>query len=115
MDIRILKNDDDIFILELKGSLDLYSSKQIKEMVMKLIEKKIEGIILDLKEVDSIKSAGIGALINISSTLKKLNYALAITNVGHAVQKAMEVTRLTGYLPIFPTLKRAVEHINLNR
>jgi len=115
MEIRVLKNDDDIFILEPHGCMDLYSSTQIKEMAMKLIERKIEGIIIDLKFVDSIKSAGIGALINISSTLKKLNYAMAITNVGAEVRKIMEITRLTGYLPIIPTLKESVDQINAAR
>jgi len=111
MDIRILKNEENIYILEPKGSLDLYGSNQLKDHVMKLVEREIAGIIIDMKEVDTIRSAGIGALINISSTLKKLNYGLAIANTNEAVKNAMDVTHLTAYLPIVPTLKEAVNHI----
>ena len=112
MDMRIYKNDDEIYILELQGKMDLYNSGRIRETVMKIIEKKTEGLILDLKGVDAIRSAGIGVLINISSTLKKLNYSLVITNASSVVQKAMEVTKLKGYLPITPTLKEAIDRIN---
>ena len=109
VNIRIQKNQDEIYILELHGSLDLYSSDRIKELVMRLIELKIERFILDLKNVDRINSAGIGALVNISSTLKKLNLALAITNIKGPVKKAVEITKLSGLLPISPTLREAVE------
>jgi len=115
MEIRILKNDDNIFVLELQGNFDLYSSNQVKDLVMKLIEKHIEGIILDLKEVNNIRSAGIGALINISSTLRKLNCGLALANINETVLKTMEVSKLTNYLPITANLKDAVERINMVR
>ena len=112
MEIRVLKNDDEIYILELQGNLDLYSSNQIKDLVMKLIEKKFEGMIIDLGKVDAINSAGIGALIYISSTLKKLNYTLAITNISSVVQKTMEATKLTGHMPITQTLREALDLLN---
>ena len=112
MDIRVYRNEDEIYILELRGNFDLYSSTRIKDMVMKIIENKIEGLILDLKAVDAINTDGIGALINISSTLRKLNYALAITNISEVVSKTMEVTKLKGYLPITPTLRDAIDRIN---
>ena len=40
---------------------------------------------------------------------------MAITNVGAEVRKVMEITRLTGYLPIIPTLKESVDQINAAR
>ena len=112
MTIRLLKNDEEIYILELSGNLDLYSSNQLKEHVMKLIEKRIKGAIIDLRWVDLINSAGIGSLIFISSTFKNLNYALAITNINARIRKTMDITRLTGYLPIAASLREAVDKIN---
>ena len=108
MVIRVLKNDQDIYILGLYGSLDLYSSNQLKDLVMKILERRVEKLILDLKKMDSINSSGMGALINVSSTFKKLNIPMAITNMNSAVQKAMDITKLSGYLPLSPTLKAAM-------
>ena len=111
MEIRVLKDKNEIYILELHGSFDLYSSEQFKKLVMRLIEHKIERLILDLKDVDIVNSSGIGALVNIASTIKKLNLVLAIANVRGLVRKAMNVTRLSRLLPITSTLKEAVESI----
>lgn len=110
MDFRVLKNDEEVYIIEPQGNLDMFNSNQLKELVMKLLERKVEKIVLDLKKVNAINSTGIGALINISSTLKKLKTALAITNMNKPVQKAMEITKLSGYLPIVPNMKEAMEH-----
>jgi len=112
MEIRAYKNNEEIYILEIHGDLDLCNSNQIKDMVMKLAEKKLTGLILDLKAVDSIKSEGIGALINISSTLHRMNYALAITNMSSPVERIITATKLKNYLPITPTLTEAIELIN---
>ena len=111
MDIKVLRNSEDIFILKPGGSLDLYSSYRIKETVMKLIDKKVEGIIIDLGDVDKICSEGIGALVNISSTLKKMSILLAMTNMNEPVLKTMKVTKLASYLPIASDLREALEMI----
>jgi anti-sigma B factor antagonist len=109
MAIKVLKNDENIYIVELQGELDLFSSNMLKELVMKMIEHKIERFIIDLKKVDTINSAGLGALVYVSSTVKKMNFALAFTNINAAVKKAIELTKLAGYFPIVPTLEEAVE------
>ena len=108
MEIKILKNEHDIYLVELEGAMDLYSSNRLKELVMKMIEKKVERVIVDLKEVERVNSAGIGALIFISSTLKKLNCPLVIVVPEGPVMNALEVTRLKNYFTIAPSLKEAV-------
>jgi anti-sigma B factor antagonist len=109
MAIKVLKNDENIYIVELQGELDLFSSNMLKELVMKMIEQKIERFIIDLKKVNTINSAGLGALVYVSSTARKMNFAYAFANINDAVKKAIEVTKLASYFPIAPTLKEAVE------
>ena len=108
MEIKISKNDRDFYLVKLLGALDLYSANEFKELIIKMIEKKVEHFIISLKEVDSINSAGIGALIYVSSTLKKLNYPLVIIAPAGPALQALELTRLTGYFRIVSTLKEAV-------
>ena len=108
MEIKTLKNSDDTFLVELSGDMDLYSSNQLKELVMKMIKNKAERIIINLNEVGSINSAGIGALIYASSTLKKLNCPLVIILPEGPAMQALEVTRLKGYFTIVSSLKEAV-------
>ncbi|MDR1566024.1 MAG: STAS domain-containing protein [Treponema sp.] len=115
MEIKILKNDDEIYIIEPQNELNLYSSNQLKELVMKMIELKIERFIISLKKVENVNSSGIGALIYISSTIKKLNFSLAITGINKPVEKAINAIRLSGYFPITGSLREAVDLVRQDR
>jgi len=108
MKIRVHKNSDNIYLVELLGALDLYSSNQLKDLAMKVIRHKVERFIIDLNKVDHINSSGIGALIYVFSTLKKLNCPFVIIASEGPVMQALEVTRLKGYFTIVPSLKDAL-------
>jgi anti-sigma B factor antagonist len=108
MELKIRKNDE-IYIIDVLGEMDLYNSYKLKELMMKMLEKKIERFIINLEDVEYIDSSGIGALIYITSTIKKMNLRLAITNVKGSVKKVIELTKLTGFFPMLPTLEEAVK------
>jgi anti-sigma B factor antagonist len=109
MTFKVLKNAEDIYIVEPEGRLDLLSSTKLKETVMKLLELKIESIIINLEKVTFINSTGIGALINISSTLRKLNLKFAIASLSAPVKQTMELLNLSGYFPIAADLRNALD------
>jgi len=108
MEIKVQKDGNDVFLLELSGALDLLSSNQLKEHFIKLIESKIDYLIINLIEVDNINSPGIGALIYISSTLRKLKCPLIIVAPDGPVLDVLELTRLKNYFTIAPTVEAAV-------
>jgi len=107
METIVRKNSDDIYLMELSGSLDLYSSNQLKELIMKLIESKIERLIIDLKNVDTINSAGMGALIYTSSTFRKMNCPLIIIAPEGPVLQVLELTKLEKYFTVVSSQKEA--------
>ena len=111
MELRIRKSKT-IYIIDIQGEMDLYNSFKLKELLMKMIEKKIENFIINMDEVEYIDSSGIGALIFISSTIKKMSLHLAITNIHGSVKKVIELTKLTGYFPIVPTLEEAIKKMD---
>ena len=73
-----------------------------------MIEKNIKIFIINLEQVDYIDSSGIGALIYISSTIKKMNLKLAISNIHGSVKKVIELTKLMGYFPIANSVEEAL-------
>ena len=111
MEIRILKNQDDVYLIELRGNLDLYNSNHLKELILGMIKKKSEKFILDMQKVETINSSGIGALIFISSTVKKMNVRLVIAKINDSVKKAMELSKLSGYFKIAGSLREALDMI----
>ena len=108
MELKIRKSEA-IYIIDVLGEMDLYNSYKLKELLMKMIEKKIEFFIINLEDVEYIDSSGIGALIYITSTIKKMNLKLAITNVHGSVKKVIELTKLSSFFPILPSLEEAVK------
>ena len=97
MELKIRKNGE-VYIIDVNGEMDLYNSYKLKELVMKM--------------VDYIDSSGIGALIYICSTIKKMNLKLYISNVHGSVKKVIELTKLMGYFPIANSVEEALLMIN---
>ena len=108
MELKVRKNEE-IYIIDILGEMDLYNSYKLKELLLKMVEKKIEKFIINMEEVEYIDSSGIGALIYITSTVKKMDLRLAIVNVQGSVKKVIELTKLTNFFPIFPNLEEAIK------
>lgn len=110
MELKIRKINDN-YIIDVNGEMDLYNSYKLKELISKMLEKKVIHYIINLENVDYIDSSGIGALIYICSTIKKLNLKLAITNIHGSVKKVIELTKLMGYFPIANSLEDAIRKV----
>lgn len=111
MELKIRKNND-VYIVDVNGEMDLYNSYKLKELVMKMLEKNVKKFIINLDQVDYIDSSGIGALIYICSTIKKMNLKMAITNIHGSVKKVIELTKLMGYFPVANSLEEAILMVN---
>jgi anti-sigma B factor antagonist len=107
MELKIRKNGIN-YIIDVNGEMDLYNSYKLKELVMKMLEKKVRRFIINLENVDYIDSSGIGALIYICSTIKKMSLRLIITNIHGSVKKVIELTKLMGYFPITNSIEEAI-------
>ena len=111
MELKIRKTEE-IFIIDVIGEMDLYNSYKLKELVTKMLEKDVKQFVINLEHVDYIDSSGIGALLFICSTLKKLNLQLSITNVHGSVEKVIELTKLTGFFSLVDTLENAIAQMS---
>ena len=107
MELKIRKNGE-IYIVDVNGEMDLYNSYKLKELVMKMLEKNVKKFVINLEQVDYIDSSGIGALIFICSTIKKMNLRLSVSNVHGSVKKVIELTKLMGYFPISNSVEEAL-------
>lgn len=99
MELKVRKSSD-IYIIDINGEMDLYNSFRLKELIVKMLDRKVSKFVINMENVGYIDSSGIGALIYVCSTIKKLNLKLLIVNVRGAVKKVIELTKLMGYFPI---------------
>ena len=111
MELKIRKSGT-IYIIDVNGEMDLYNSYKLKELVMKMLEKMVRNFVVNLEDVDYLDSSGVGALIYIRSTIKKMNLELRIANIHGSVRKVIELTKLMGYFPICGSVEEAIKSIS---
>lgn len=107
MEIKTRENSS-IFVIDVIGDMDLYSSFRLKELVDKLTNENVKKFIINLDEVSYIDSSGVGSLIYINSLCKKKDISFKIVNVKGTVKRVIELTKLLGYLPIANSEEDAV-------
>ena len=88
MELKVRKSKT-IYIIDVDGEMDLYNSYKLKELVVKMLDKEVKKIIINMEDVEYIDSSGIGALIYICSTMKKANLKLLIVGVHGSVKKVI--------------------------
>ncbi len=103
----------DVYIVDVKGDMDLYNAHELKDVINKLIDKNIAKIVINLENVDYIDSSGVGALIHIFTSVKRNGYKLRITNVHGSVAKVIKLTKLMGYFPIVEDVKTALQELSV--
>ncbi len=107
MELKVRKSKH-IYIVDIEGEMDLYNAYKLKELVSKMLDKGIGHFVINMEKVEYIDSSGIGALIYVSSALKKKSARLVITSVHGSVKKVIELTKLTGYFPLEDSLKEGI-------
>ncbi len=104
MELKVRKSKY-VYIIDIEGEMDLYNAYKLKELVSKMLDKGVTHFLINMDKVEYIDSSGIGALIYVSSALKKKSAKLVIASVHGSVKKVIELTKLTGYFPIEENIK----------
>jgi anti-sigma B factor antagonist len=111
MEIK-LRQYSSIYILDIIGEIDLYNCKKIKDLINKLVIKKIKSCILNFENVTYIDSSGVGSLIFAHSSFKENSINYYLSNLKGSVRKIVELTKLNGYLPITDNIADAIKELN---
>jgi anti-sigma B factor antagonist len=114
IELKLLKKDD-VYMISAKGIMDLYSSIPLKDLVIKILGKNIDKLIINLANIDDIDSGGIGALINICSTVQKLNAKLFVINIQQSVKDCIKSMKVAEYIPLADSVAEAVSLLNKKR
>ena len=77
--MKIKTNDNDARIIP-GEKIDLTNSEKLKKEGMKMVEKDIENLILDFKNVIEIDSSAIGKILYLIKITKEKNIDLIIEN-----------------------------------
>ena len=98
-----------IYLLTLKGRLVLgLENNGLRTMVDNLLVLGATKIVVNLERVNSVDSAGLGALIDMHRKTKAKGGRLLLTNLGPKLRQALEIARLLTLFETFATEADAV-------
>lgn len=89
------------------GSIDTESHDEFRKAIEPLLAPSTRGVLLDLKNVDYVSSAGIGVLFAVKKALKSVDAGLLFCNLKPQIQKLFDIMKFLPKKTIFKSLEEA--------
>jgi anti-anti-sigma factor len=90
-------------VLVLLGKLDMFAKNTLKDAIEKYKTTRTERIIIDMKGVSFIDSAGLGALALTVKVFQTMKGSVIVVNPQDAVKTALENVNFAQFLSMFET------------
>jgi anti-sigma B factor antagonist len=106
-----LKTQDynDVTVLELQGDLDTDAVEQLRNMVTEVIGKSATGVVLDMRGIGFIDSAGLEQLLWARDYCDDNACQLKLAGLDENCEKILELTRLNKEFDCYAELAEAVK------
>jgi anti-sigma B factor antagonist len=106
IDVRTV---DDVAILDLKGKFILGESEDVfHDGLIKALDGGRTKLLLNMKEVSTLDSSGLGEVVRSKATCAKKNAQIKLLNVHGKVYDLLMLTQLTGVFEIHQDEAKAI-------
>ncbi len=105
----IEERQNDINIYRLHGQLDTNTSPEFEQRLFKAITDGTRNLVLNLKGLHYISSAGIRVLLKAINAIRRLNGRIILCCLEDYVKEVFEISGMGVLLPIFPTRDDALK------
>ena len=107
------KRQDKYLILSVSGNIVLEDTTKLKEYIEQFIEDAtVSGIIINCEMVKFIDSSGLGLIVSIYKTLKKMEKHFALSALSERTMEIFTLTKLDNILTISKDDDAAIEYFN---
>ena len=100
-------------IMEINGEVDMYSSPELRDVLLQLVDARAPTIILDFRNVVYIDSSGIATLVEVLQETGKYDGKFILTNLSDKVMDVFELSRLDKVFDIYNSLEDALKSSSL--
>jgi anti-sigma B factor antagonist len=94
--------------MSVSGRVDSATAPDLESSLKKLVESDKTQIVLDLKDVEYMSSAGLRAMVSTLKAVKRVNGDLRLANPSPRVEEVLRLAGLTSIFSIHPTQDEAV-------
>src|SRR5215831_11554696 len=103
---------DGVTIVRLRGTIYFgEESASLRLRVKELLESSRQ-IVLDLANVTHIDSGGLGALVALYASARKVGGEIKLANLGNHAKEVLQITKLVTIFEIFESAQDGVESFN---
>lgn len=85
---------ENLWVIEPEGDMDIYTSADFKDKIIKVFEEKKADLLVDGQGLDYIDSTGLGALIGILKRVKESDHKIYLSNMKPNIRKLFNITEL---------------------
>ncbi len=101
------QEQDDIVILSFVGRIDAETYTLVREEIEELFLKNKYKIIIDLKEIEYISSAGWGSFIGYVNTARNKNGDIKLANMNVGVKRVYEMIEFNELIKAYNSIEDA--------
>lgn len=103
-------SQDKIRVIAFDGGFDTKGSGEVRAALEPLAEEEsIDGIVLDLNNVELLNSSGLGLIVINFKKFREKGKKLALCQLNTRNKEAFALTKLDELIPIFETVQQAVD------
>jgi anti-anti-sigma factor len=101
-------DEDDLRVIEIAGEIDASNADDVRGAALDGLPNSAHGLILDLRALDYVDSAGIAVMFELGERLSQRGQVLVLVVAPNAlIASALKVTEIDVVAPIVPTLEQA--------
>lgn len=107
------EKNNEIFIIRLKGDIDLHSSGKIKDAISWELDKNrdISVILFDFKEVSFVDSTGINILYRGIRNMDIRGGVVVLSSISEHIKKVLTMAGIVGLVRVYSSEKTALKSL----
>jgi anti-sigma B factor antagonist len=97
-----------VAVVSVTGRVDSATAPELESQLRNLVDSDKHQLVLDLKNVEYMSSAGLRAMVSTLKAVKRVNGDLRLANPSPRVEEVLRLAGLTSIFSIHPTQEEAV-------
>ncbi len=110
MNVQV-RNVDNVSIIDCSGDVDLYSSRRLREALLKEMRSGTPHVLVNMSEVTYIDSSGIATLVEGLQVSRETKTRFGLYGLRSNARAVLELARLHKVFVIFDNEQEALEKI----